>query len=137
MGEEDFGAHDVDTALGINELGDVYVAGNGDEGVGIVAGDVGVVGILLGEEGDHVTDGHFSGDFEIFVEAHGDVLSRGFCAGPEEALGVLTWRGFVDDELECAGELGLQGGDVNFAVALSGVPVANLEERAFGVDGEK
>src|SRR3989442_1236889 len=32
-GEEGFGAHDVDTALGINELGDVDVAGNRDEGI--------------------------------------------------------------------------------------------------------
>ena len=62
-GEEVFGAHDVDTALGINELGNVDVAGNRDEGVGVVAGDVRVVGNLLGEEGDHVADGHFGGDF--------------------------------------------------------------------------
>lgn len=36
-GEEGFGAHDVDATLGINELGDVDVAGDGDEGVGVVA----------------------------------------------------------------------------------------------------
>ena len=32
----------MNAALGINELGDVDVAGDGDEGVGIFAGDVGV-----------------------------------------------------------------------------------------------
>lgn len=88
--EEDFGAHDVDTALGINELGDVDITGNGDEGVGVVAGDVGVVGILFGEEGDHVADGHLGGGFEVFVEAHGDVLGGGFGTGPEETVGVFT-----------------------------------------------
>ena len=82
--EEGFGAHDVDTALGINELGDVDVAGGGDEGVGFIAGDVGMVGILLGEKGDHVADGHLGGGFEVFVETHGDVLRWGFGAGPEE-----------------------------------------------------
>jgi hypothetical protein len=47
-GEKDFGAEDVDTVIGINELRDVDVAGGGDEGVGVVAGEVGVVGVLLG-----------------------------------------------------------------------------------------
>ena len=99
-GEEGFGAHDVDAALGIDELGDVDVAGDGDEGVGVVAGEVGVVGDLLGEEGDHVADGHLGGGFEVFVEAHGDVLGGGFGAGPEEmwalspgwALWTMNWK---------------------------------------------
>ena len=41
----------------------------------------------------------------------------------------------MDDELEGAGELGFQGGDVDFAVALAGVAVADLEVGALGVDG--
>ena len=60
-GEEGFGAEDVDAVVGVDELGDVDVAGGGDEGVGVVAGEVGVVGVLLGEEGDHVADGHLGG----------------------------------------------------------------------------
>jgi len=40
----------------------------------------------------------------------------------------------MDDELEGAGELGFQGGDVDFAVALAGVAVADLEVGALGVD---
>jgi hypothetical protein len=96
-GEELFWTHDVDTTFGINELGDVDIAGNGDEGVGVVAGDVGVVGILLGEEGDHVADGHLGGGFEVLVEAHGDVLRGGFAARPEKMLI------FMHDELEGAG----------------------------------
>jgi hypothetical protein len=135
-GEEGFGAHDVDAALGINELGDVDVAGNGDEGVGIVAGDAGVVGVLLGEEGDHIADGHLGGDFEVFIEAHGDVLGGGFGARPEETVGLVAGLSLMDDELECAGELGFHGGDVDFTVALAGVAVACFEESSLGVDGD-
>ena len=134
-GEEGFGAHDVDTALGINKLGDVDVAGNGDEGVGIVAGDMGVVGILLGEEGDHVADGHLSGGLEVQIESHCDVLSRSFSSGPDKTVRIVEVT-FVDDELEGAGELGFQSGDVDFAVALTGVTVTDFKVRAFGVDRE-
>ena len=103
-GEEGFWAEDVDAVVGVYELGDVYVAGGGDEGVGVVAGEVGVVGVLFGEERDHVADGHLGGGFEVGGEAHGDVGGGGFGAGPEEALA----RGFafVEDELEGAGEEG-------------------------------
>ena len=84
-GEEVFGADDVDAALGVDELGDVDVAGGGDEGVGVVAGEPGVAGNLVwnlfGEEGDHVADGHLGGGFEVFVEAHGDVVRWGFRRG--------------------------------------------------------
>ncbi len=135
-GEEVFGAEDVDAALGVDELGDVDVAGGGDEGVGVVAGEPGVVGNLFGEEGDHVANGHLGGGFEVFVEAHGDVLGGGFAAGPEEMLSVVAWLGLVDYELEGAGELGFESGDVDFAVALAGVAVADFEESAFGVDGD-
>ena len=133
--EEGFGAHDVDTALGINKLGDVDVAGNGDQGVGIVAGDVGVVRILLGQEGDHVADSHLSGGLEIQVESHCDVLSRSFSTGPDKTVRIVEIA-FVDDELEGAGELGFEGRDVDFAVALTGVTVADFKVRAFGIDGE-
>jgi len=91
---------------------------------------MGVVGDLLGEKGDHVADGNLGGVFEVFVEAHGDVGGGGFTAGPEEMLI------FVDDELKGAGELGFEGGDVDFAVALSGVAVADFEVGTFGVDGD-
>jgi hypothetical protein len=134
-GEEGFGAHDVDAAVGVDELGDVDVAGYGDERVGVLAGDVRMIGILFGEEGDHVANGHLGGGFEVEVEAHGDVLSRGFGAGPEETVGIVEVA-FVDDELEGSGELGFESGDVDFSVALSGVAVADFEVRAFGVDGE-
>ncbi len=41
----------------------------------------------------------------------------------------------MDDELEGSGELGLEGGDVDLAVALSGVAVTGFEECSGGVDG--
>jgi hypothetical protein len=135
FGEEGFGAHDVDSALGVDELGDVDVAGGGDEGVSFVAGETGVVGDLFGEEGDHVANGHLGGGFEVFVEAHGDVLGRGFAAGPEEAVGVGE-ASLVDDELEGAGELGFEGSDVDFAVALASMAVTDFEVGALGVDGD-
>ena len=43
----------------------------------------------------------------------------------------------MDDELEGAGELGFEGGDVDFAVALSCVAVAGFEESSFNVDGDE
>ena len=132
-GEEDFGTHNVDSALGVDELGDVDVAGYGDEGVGIVAGEMGA-GKLLGEEGDHVANGHLGGDLEVFVEAHGDVLGGGFGARPEEAVRIVE-AAFMHDELEGSGELGFESGDVDLAVALVGVTVTGLKESAFGVDG--
>src|SRR6201999_1496185 len=56
-------------------------------------------------------------------------------AGPEKARGFRgVWFGFVDDELEGAGEEGFEGGDVDLAVALAGVAVAGFEECAGGVD---
>ena len=127
----------MDAALGVDELGDVYVAGCGDQLVGVVAGEGGEGGAAgggwLGEEGDHVADGHLGGGLEVFAEAHGDVLGGGLGAGPEEARGVRF--GLVDDELEGSGELGFEGGDVDLAVALSGVAVAGFEECSGGVDG--
>ena len=127
----------MDAALGVDELGDVDVAGGGDELVGVIAGEGwegwAAGGWGLGEEGDHVADGHLGGGLEVFAEAHGDVLGGGLGAGPDEARGVGF--GLVDDELEGAGELGLEGGDVDLAVALSGVAVSGFEEGSGGVDG--
>jgi hypothetical protein len=39
--------------------------------------------------------------------------------------------------LKGSGEKRLHGGDVDFAVALAGVAVADLKERSFGVDGKE
>jgi hypothetical protein len=122
----------VDTAFGINELGDVDVAGYGDKGVGVIAGEMGA-GKLLGEEDDHVANGHLGRSLEVFVEAHGDVLGGGFGAGPDEAVGIVE-AAFMHDELKGSGELGFEGCDVDFAVALVGVTVACFKERALSVD---
>ena len=136
-GEEALRAEDVDAAFGVDELGYVDVAGGGDERVGVVAGEGGegwaAGGGWLGEEGDHVADGHLGGVLEVFVEAHGDVLGGGLGAGPEKSRGVGF--AFVDDELEGSGEQGFEGGDVDLAVALSCVAVAGFEEASGGVDG--
>ncbi len=89
---------------------------------------MGKVGALVGEEGDHIADGHLGGGLEIFVEAHGDVLGGGFAAGPEE-MGI-----FMDDELEGPGELGFERRDVDFAVALARMAVTDFKVCALGVD---
>jgi hypothetical protein len=125
----------MDTALGINELGDVNVAGNGDQGIRILPGDVGMVGILLGEEGNHIADGHLGGSFEIEVKSHADVLRGSFRAGPDEAVRIVEVA-FMNDELEGSGELSFKRSDIDFPVALTGVAVAYFKVRAFGVDRE-
>ena len=132
-GEEAFGADNVNTRLGINELRDVDITRSRDEGVGVITREVGKVRVLLGQKGNHVAHGHFGGGFKVFVEAHGDVRRRGFGAGPEKAL--LGGFALVDDELEGAGEEGFEGGDVDFTVALAGMTVSGFEEAAGGVDG--
>ena len=113
----------------------VNVAGGGDELVGVFAGE-GWEGRAagswwLGEEGDHVAHGHLGGGLGVFAEAHGDELGGSLGEVPEEARG--AGLGFVDDELEGSGELGLEGGDVDLAVALSGVTVSGFEGSC-GVD---
>ena len=98
-GEEGLGAEDVDAVVGVDEFGDVDVAGGGDEGVGVVAGEVGVVGVLFGEEGDHVADGDLGGGLEVGVEAHGDVVrwgfrrgARGGCSAVAAPLWTMNWK---------------------------------------------
>lgn len=114
----------MDSFVGVYELGDVEVGGDAGEDVGVFVGEV-----LLGHEKvDHFADGLFGGLREVIVHAHDDVVRRGFGAGPFEV------QVFADDEAEDSGEGGLHGGDVDFAVSLSGVAVADFEERSFGVD---
>lgn len=78
----------MDAALGVDQLGDVDIAGYRNESVGVVAGDVRMVWVLFGEKGNHISDGHLGGRFEVFIEAHCDVLGGSFCAGPDEAVGI-------------------------------------------------
>ena len=51
----------MNSFVSIDKLGDIDVAGDGDKGVGVFAGEAGVVGHLLGEKGDHVADGDLGG----------------------------------------------------------------------------
>ena len=74
-------------------------------------------------------DGELGGFVEIFVQAHGDEVRGRFGAGPAQV------HVFAHDELERADQGSLHSGDVDFAVALAGVAVADLEERAGGVHG--
>ena len=73
----------------VDELGDSDVAGDRDERVAVGAGQVGMVGILVGKESDHVADGKFGSLLEVFVEAHCDVVGGCLSAGPEEAVGIV------------------------------------------------
>ena len=64
---------------------------------------------------------------QVRIEAHGDVMRRRLGARPFE-MHVLA-----HDELKYARKRGFHGRDIHFAVAHSGVAVAHLEQRAFGV----
>lgn len=114
----------MDAYVAVYELGDVEVDGDAGKHVGVVAGHV-----LFGdEEVDHVAEGVFGGLFQVGAEAHADVVGGCFSARPEQRLL------FVDDEAKGTGEEGFHGGDVDFAVALTGVAVARDEEGTGGGD---
>ena len=132
-GEDALGTEDVDAAVGVDELGDVHIAGDGDERVGVVPREMGEVGILLGQERDHVADRHLGGSLQVLAEAHGDVSGRCLGAGPQQPVGGIA---LVDDELEGARQKGLEGGDVDLTVALACVTVPGFEESPLGVDGD-
>src|SRR5690348_1245596 len=118
-------ADGVDAHVAVHELRDVDIDGDAGEHVCVVAGEM----LLRDEEVDHVADGHFRGGLQVRAEAHADVAGGRLSARPEQML-IL-----VDNEAEGAGEEGLQRRNVDFAIALTGVPIADFEERSFRVDG--
>src|SRR5580704_6648986 len=81
------------------------------------------------EEIDHLADGEGGAGVQVIVEAHGDVVRGRFGARP------LQVQVLAHDELKRADERSFERGDVHFAVALSGVAVADFKERAGRVYG--
>ena len=125
----------MDALVAVDELGDVDVAGDRDEGVGLLARHARMVSHLLGEERNHVAHGNHGSAGEVLIEAHGDVVCRCLSARPEQRA--FSGTLLMNEELEGAGQLRLHGGDVDLAVALAGVAVAGFEERSFGVHGDE
>src|SRR5437660_5436147 len=80
--------------------------------------------LFLHEEVDHLAHGDFGRNREFFVSSHHDVVSGSFAAWPSQML-VLTYH-----ELKCAGERRLHRGDIDFAIALARVAVANFKKSA-------
>ena len=125
--EQGLGNHPVDAFGAVYELGDFEIDGDAGEHVGF-----GLFHLLFGdEEIDRFTDGDFGGFGEVFVDAHDDPVGGGFGAGPGEL------HVFTDEESERAGEGGFEGGDIDFAIALGCVAVADFEEGAGGVNGDE
>ena len=81
--------------------------------------------LLLDQEVDHVAHGEGGCFLQVGAEAHADVVGWRLSARPEQVL-VL-----VHDELEGSAQESLHCGDINLAVALARMAVANLEERSF------
>ena len=122
----------MDPRLGIDELRNVNVTGGRNKGIGVISGEVRIVGILLGEEGDHIAHSHLRGFGQVLVEAHGNIGRRSFGPRPEQMF--FGGLALMDDELKGAREEGLKGCDVDFSVALAGMAVAGFKESAAGVD---
>src|SRR5439155_19117673 len=123
--KDGFGEHHVDAFVAVDEFGDVEIGGDAREHVGIVAREM----LFRDEEIDHLADGERGAGVQVIVEAHGDVVRGCFGARPLQA------HVLAHDELKRADERSFESGNVHFAVALSGVAVADLEERAGSVHG--
>ncbi len=116
----------MDAFVAVNELADDEVGGDAGEDIGFFFGEA----FDGDEEVEHFADGDLGGEGEVLIHAHDDEVGGSFGAGPFEV------DVFADDEAEGTGERGFHGGDVDFAIALAGVAVADLEEGAFDVDGD-
>jgi hypothetical protein len=113
----------VDAHVTIDELGDVDVYGHAGQHVRLIAAQV----LLLNQEIDHVAYGESRGFFQVWTETHADVGGRRLGSWPKQMLV------FVNDKPESAGEKGFECRDVDFTVALAGMPIAHFEERSLGV----
>src|SRR5579871_945146 len=127
LAKDGLGNHGMHALVAIHKLGDGEICGNTGEHVGVVAGQM----LLVDEEVDHLEGGQASGLTEVLVHAHSDVVGGGFAAGPAQM------QVFAHDELKRADEGSFECGDVNLAIALAGVAVANFKERAGRIDGNE
>jgi hypothetical protein len=103
----------------------VVIHGDARDHVGLFARQLGKA---LGDEANRLAHGDLHGFLEVRVEAHHDPMGRGFGARPCE-LQVLA-----HDELEPAAQPGLDGREIDFALALGGMGVADREQRTGCID---
>src|SRR5579883_252594 len=121
--ENALGDQSVDALGAVDRLRHVEIHGDAAKGVGVLAGEV----LFRYQEVDGVAHRVDHRLVEAGVEAHGDPMRRRLAAWSFQ-VHVLA-----HDELEGSRERGFHRGDVRLAIALSGVAVAGLEERAFHV----
>ena len=111
----------------IDDLGDVEINGGATEHVGVVSAQ-----FLFGdEEVDRLANGDFRGLGEVFVDAHGDVMRRRLGPGPSQV------QILANDELKDAYERRFECRDVNLAITLTRVAVADFEEAAGDMNGNE
>ena len=106
--------------VAVNKFSNVYVAGDAGEHVSIIAAHV----FDADEKINHLTHGNTRGFMQLRMKAHADVMRGRLSAR------ILLARGFMHDELKRPDQRSFERGDVNFAIALAGVSVANFKQRA-------
>ena len=113
----------MDANIAVHKLSYVDINRNAGQHIGLIAVKV----LLLDKKVDHVAHRESRGLFEIRAEAHADVAGRCLRSRPEQMLILMN------DELEGAGEKGLHRSDIDFAVSLPGVAVADFQQGALYV----
>src|ERR1700704_4399697 len=117
--------HAVDALGAVHHLGYMVIYGDARDHVGFLPRELRKT---LSDEADSLPYRHFHCLFEVRIEPHHDPVGRG--------LG--TWPGdfhiLADDELEPATQPGLDGSQIDLAMALRSMSVADREQRAGRVD---
>src|SRR5690606_24727087 len=123
--EDGLGHHGVYAFPAVHELRDPEVEGERAQRVGVD----GLEAMPLRQPTDHVPGRDLRGLVQVLEEAHRDDVGRRL------RHGALDPEVPADLEAELADERRLGGAEVDLAVALRGVPVADGEEGAAPEDG--
>src|SRR5882724_1386661 len=107
--------------ISIHQFGNIHVCGYAAKHIGVHLRHL----FFVHQIGDHFPDGDMRGGVEVPVASHRDDVRGGLGSWPVQGFT------FVDDELQLPDEGGLDGGDVDFPVALGSMAVADLEQRSF------
>ena len=113
----------MNTLIAVHQLGNVHVAGDAGQHVSVVARHV----LGADEEINHLAHRNPRGFMQLRMKAHADVMRGRFSAR------IFLSSAFVHDELKRPDQRSFKGGDVHFAIALAGVSVADLKQRAAGM----
>src|SRR5579863_1247788 len=116
----------MDSLVAIHQLADVHITGHAGEHISVVAAKM----LFRYKEVNHVAHRQARGFTQIIVESHADVVSRGF------RTRIVDFQILAHHKLNGSKQGGLQGSNVYLAVPLSGMTIANQEERSGSVDRE-